>query len=147
MEILQIISGFFTPIISIISFYISFQQYITNKKKLRLDLYEKRFAVYEAVVSFLSHVMAQGTAKMAEINKFTEIINKSYFLFDSKMTDYLYKIQNKGLDLNTNKENREPDLTKEERTKLAKEWKVLVKWFNEQMDVSKEKFEKYLRYS
>jgi hypothetical protein len=39
-----------TGAIAIVTLYIAYQQYQTAKNKLRLDLFKKRYPVYEAVL-------------------------------------------------------------------------------------------------
>jgi hypothetical protein len=52
---------FATVAVAVVTLYIAFQQFWLAKEKLKLDLFEKRFAVFAAARDFLSKV-AQSAA-------------------------------------------------------------------------------------
>lgn len=58
---------------SVITAVFSYQAYLYSKEKFRLDLFEKRWEIYEHVLEFCSRVTQQGTLRMREDNQ-AEII-------------------------------------------------------------------------
>lgn len=56
-DIIQLSSSCLTPLIAIITAYIAYQQYNTNRQKLKLDLYDKRFKVFLGLQSLLIHIL------------------------------------------------------------------------------------------
>ncbi|RYX79946.1 hypothetical protein EON83_30625 [bacterium] len=79
-----------TPVITaVIVAYIAYQQFKTNKQKLRLDLYNKRFNVYDKTLAFYAALHnANASFKnedfMKVANAFTPAFNESKFLFHPK---------------------------------------------------------------
>ena len=54
MTTVQIMQALLTPLIAIIATYIAYQQWNTNKLKLKLDRYERRLRVYQKIVELVS---------------------------------------------------------------------------------------------
>ncbi len=55
-------------ILSIFLAYIAFQQMATNRNKLRLDLYTKRFEVYLSVLKFYQELIENGSSKETHLD-------------------------------------------------------------------------------
>ena len=53
-NVLIVFSGLIAPVTLVITTYIAIQQRRTNNLKVRHDLYDRRFAVYAALSSFLA---------------------------------------------------------------------------------------------
>jgi hypothetical protein len=81
---------FFLPaIMSAFLAYIAWQQMRINSKKLKLDLYNKRFEIYTDTIRFYQELISGEISKETHL-KFINSKEASYFLFsnDSK----IYKI-------------------------------------------------------
>ena len=92
MEPTQLLTSF----IALIAVYIAYQQWETNRQKLRLDLYQKRFAVYENVLAFY-HILYAGDhvtdkERFAIENNFIKSCRESQFLFCDK--DGIFQLLN-----------------------------------------------------
>ena len=57
---IEISKGLLTPAIGLVAIYIAWQQWNTNRNKLKLDLFEKRFSVFQSTRTFLSSVLRDG---------------------------------------------------------------------------------------
>ena len=142
------LSGFLTPIIGVATAIIAYQQWKTNKrnqetnaKRLKHELYEKRFAIYLAARSFLRNIVVQGNVTDAMLIEYWAGINPSRFLLNKDITDYLEKIEHKAVDLQTKlAEARES----EKQATEARERGELKKWFYAQIAVLNDKFHPYL---
>ncbi len=66
-DIIQLLSFCLTPLIAIIAVYIAYQQYNTNRQKLRLDLYDKRFKVFLGLQSLLIHILQTADVSLVKI--------------------------------------------------------------------------------
>lgn len=145
-EILKHSSELLTPIIAIITTYIAYQQHKTNKNNYKWSLYDRRYETYEALLKLISHVVLEGTAEIKEIAIYTSAVNKSYFLFQPEMNEYLFQIRDKAFELYQIKiKQNENILSKEERTETANKWANLIQWMEKQTNECKHKFEFYLR--
>jgi hypothetical protein len=66
----QVLSALLTPTIAVIVAIIAYRQWKTAQNRLKLDLFDRRFAVYDAARNLLSSVMTSGEAKNDEMLKF-----------------------------------------------------------------------------
>ena len=63
MAIALLIKDIALPIImAIFLAYIAYQQMVTNRNKLRLDLYNKRFEVYSVALEFYQELIGDGAS-------------------------------------------------------------------------------------
>ena len=61
-----------TPMIAIVTVYIAWQQWRLNKRKLNLDLYDRRLKVYEEVKQILSIIIRDANAS------YDDLLNRSF---------------------------------------------------------------------
>jgi hypothetical protein len=77
-----------TVVIAAIALYIARRQWLTSREKLRLDLYEKRFAVYENTLALYRMLISETDLtekEKADIqNNFIKSYRESQFLFSEK---------------------------------------------------------------
>jgi len=69
---IDIFAALLTPAIAILASYIAVRQWLTNKNKLKLDLFDKRYAVFEAIT-----VNMRGQTPKMDTNTFQTDRNKS----------------------------------------------------------------------
>jgi hypothetical protein len=145
--IIELLSAALTPVIALITVYIAYQQYQTNRYKLRLDMYDKRFKVFLALREFISHILENADVSNEVIFKFNIATSESVFLFDKEIPNYLQDIRQAAI--NFRKQNIRLNSSNlpvgEERNKLAQENSDLLNWLSNQFTTSEEKFAKYLR--
>ncbi|MCX5674717.1 MAG: hypothetical protein NTX87_06890, partial [Planctomycetota bacterium] len=80
-EILPTLNGLLTPVIAIIAAYIAIQQYKTGRAQYRLNLYDKRFAVFKATQSFLRDIAKNArVTDDSSAEKFWSAVDDAQFL-------------------------------------------------------------------
>jgi hypothetical protein len=150
-ECIKIFTAMLTPILGIIAVYIAWQQWRTSDLKRRHDLYERRLAIYLAVMEFLACIMRKTRATDAEMISFLQKTRESYFLFGPEIAEYLDKIYKRAVELeyhNTMLNNPASSLpVGEERTRLAHEKSEAMKWCTAQFEITREKFAEYMSLS
>lgn len=81
--------------------YIAWQQYIINSRKLRLELFEKRYTVYKQVKDFIQKsIRDKGIEEITVIQNYTEI-NEGVFLFGKEIVDFINRITLMNVELMT----------------------------------------------
>lgn len=129
----SILSALLTPAIAIAVAYIAWQQWRTARNRLRLDLFDRRFAVYQQTRDFLVRRMALGQLETSEITDFTIKIRVSKWLFNSAIADYLEnQIAKKAMDLSALNKELE-SITDDERTHNVSRQRELKNWLDEQL--------------
>jgi|WetSurMetagenome_2_1015567.scaffolds.fasta_scaffold742950_1 hypothetical protein len=146
LQIAQIINAIATPIIATSVGIIAYQQWKTNKQKLKFDLYDRRLKLYEKSMEFIGKMMIKGNQN--DVHVFNRDVSESIFLFETdEIPNYLKEFGEHGQKLtgnifmmNTEKENN-PDGP---RTNKYQEWSenyiAEVKWFEEQQRILPKKF-------
>lgn len=92
LEVFQnwsITQSLYTFIIGILTVYIAYQQYKANKYKIRMDLYERRFRVYQITRDTLHLALSSSNLKQEQYRDFEDCIAESRFIFNPEMHDYL----------------------------------------------------------
>jgi len=77
-----------TPVIAVAAVYIAYQQWMTNRRRLKLELYQRRFRLYETTRDLLV-VMYTGSADDRRQFQLLNQMNEREFLFRGKIKDYL----------------------------------------------------------
>jgi hypothetical protein len=91
-------AAFVAFVIGGIAAYIAWRQHETAKAKLKLDLFDKRFAVFEQTWKFLSETI-QSASELTLNSDFTNVIPQASFLFGPDVETYLRDISSKRTDL------------------------------------------------
>ncbi len=144
--ILSFLSGLLTPVIAVVAIIIAIRQFKIQQYKVRIDLYDRRIIIYDAIMDFMIHVRQHVDASNDQIYEFIEKTSKSKFLFKGEIKEHIDKLIKKALDLQeVNKELSNHNLPKgDERTNFAKERTRLFKSLREQYNRTDELFLKYI---
>jgi hypothetical protein len=91
-SIISVFQGLLTPTVAVIATYIAWQQYKANRYKLKLDLYQQRFRVFEALRDVLAMMYTTGVDE----KKLFELLSKTReteFLFGPDIKDYVETVR------------------------------------------------------
>jgi Flp pilus assembly protein TadB len=58
--LITVLTALLTPVIALLGILIAYQQWRTSRNKLKFDLFERRFAVYDAAVQLINFVLEAG---------------------------------------------------------------------------------------
>lgn len=143
--VIQASAAALSPIIAIIGGWIAWQQVRINRNKLKLDRFDKRFAVHEAAMTFVAAVSTKGNADTEGMNEFIAKTRGTRFLLSKEIADYLDEIyRNAGRLRNVALSMEALTLSEEARQKFSDKWLELNEWFQKQLDVIPEKFAPFL---
>ncbi len=150
-QMIEISKGLLTPIIAVIATYIAWQQWKVNKQKLKLELYDRRLAIYEEVMQILSIILRDADASFDDLLKYRTSVSEADFLFEQEIPFYIDEIYQRGIKLH--KLNKQCNESKEKNTDGFKDAEIMEKvgkeleWLTKQFDPAKEKFKQYLEIS
>ena len=97
---------------------IALQQWQVARNKLRLDLFDRRYKVFEATRLFLSVILSEATFSDAQLLEFYRGTSDTAFLFDQQVVDYLKEIAHRALDMRTHQTIWRTKQQGDERTRL-----------------------------
>ncbi len=90
-----------TAFLAAIVAWTGYQQHKLSKDKFKLDLFEKRFAVYQGVRRFLSQILQNSLPDKDTFMEFAISTQEAAFLFDPKVSNYIDSIRTKALKIET----------------------------------------------
>jgi hypothetical protein len=138
---------FATIVLASFAAWTGVQQFRLSREKFKLDLFEKRFAVFAGARTFLTHILRDGDLKTLELLwEYRAAIGEASFLFDDKVTDYLEEIYEYGLKLHTDGETMRPLAVGNERNRLASERNKSLKWLTDQLPELKIRFAPFMKF-
>lgn len=114
---------------------IAYQQYQISSQKLKLDLFEKRYAVFDSVKTIINQVVHNATINNDHINEYKINIADAKFLFNDDVNDYLQTVLKKSAALILHKSNK--DLDNEH---------LVILWFTEELDKYQNPFMPYMSF-
>jgi hypothetical protein len=131
-----------TFFIGCIAARITYNQFMVAKAKLKLDLFEKRYAIFHQTWVILSDVVIRGTREdhHGMATPFNNFLPEAAFLFGPEIYNYLDEVSTKWTELHGvegDKDNVAAGLIKDD----------LELWFfNQASKGAKEKFSKYIDF-
>lgn len=117
MFAIELLAALLTPVISVVTTIILINQYRMEKKRWRLDLFEKRYAVYRATLEFISSIMRQGKCTPESQSQFLLGTRDRGLFFKDEIETILNEVWNAGIDLETHQEIYKDLAVGDERTK------------------------------
>ena len=147
-EALQILITLLLAYVAWQNYKINDASFYINKDKLRLDLFDRRYKVFDACRNFFLSCGEKGSVVRDKFFKFTLNTSDAQFLFGKEIKSYIEEICDKSvrlMELET-KFSKE-DLGAVERKILAEEYKTLSKWLATQSDHMSKIFSKYLHFA
>jgi len=144
IEKLKPLVDFFTALIpiaiAILGSYIAIQQHKTNRMKLKNDLFEKRYAVFECINTYIRAVVTGKGVDLNQRNDFLSGTKGVEFLFDTEMKAYVTEIWERAVDLEAWSEDEKPSTNSKERAEHKK-------WFGRQLKEINSVFKDYMYLS
>lgn len=145
---LEVLSDVSQIVLGLAVAIIAYQQWVLAKNKAKFDLYEKRYEAFKALKTYLSSVLSSGKVNTQDIVDFRWKFDEHYFLYDEDIRGYISEIYKESFEiLRLQRQlfghNSLP--VGPERNKVAAEESKKLKWLIEQLEISKKKFDKYLR--
>ncbi len=137
-----------TPVIALFAVYVSASQWTTARNKLRFDLFEKRYAVYEAARNFVGSIVTSGKVKEDNMYAYLIATKAAKWVVAREVEEYLereiYKpaLELQGLeaeldgvpvgDVRTNNVRRQREI----KQHLNAQFEQIDRWFSAYLQLS-----------
>lgn len=135
-----------TALLVAIVTWTSVQQHNLAKEKFKLDMFEKRFAVYKGVQEFLTIIFQEAKFDLKQLFEFRRKTQDSTFLFGKDIAQYIDGIDKKALKMRTVAKQYEPLPVGQQRSELCEEETRLLRELIDDLPRLKEVFAPYLRF-
>jgi len=141
------VSALGTPIVAVVAAvlagYFAYRQWQTARHRLRLDLFDRRFAVYHSAREFLASIVTGGVDE-TELFKFGTTSRDAKWLLNAAVAEYLEELRHKAIDQQVRDQEREMS-SGAARNRNIQESSEFRHWLNKQYDVLDEKFTPFLK--
>lgn len=145
---LTVLSGLLTPVVALLGLYIALRQWFTSRSKLKLDLFDRRLVIYDAVRSYIAAVMASGKTSQELEFAFLSGTRGARWLFGVEIVDYIDKtLWPKICQLGCLQAELDGMERGEERTRLINAQADLKIWLSNQLKVIDDMFARYITLS
>lgn len=141
---IDLLGALTTPVIAAIGIFIAYQQRSVNKNRLKHELFDKRYEVYENIGEFISEILTSGRVREGADFEFLRDTKAVYLLFDNDIKQFTDEIYNKSVYLHSY-EAELKSLTGDERNEAIRKESEIKKWYSEQLSTMENKFIKYLK--
>ena len=143
---IDVLQALLTPMIALIAVGIGHAQWWTARNKLKLDLFDRRWAVYVATRELLTEIFTHGRASSDAEIKFREGTRGASWLLDNTVDHYLTKVLwGKVTLLNAANSMLEPTAPPQGRERAAIQKSEIMRWVTEQDVAVDALFDKFLR--
>ncbi|MFC1764063.1 hypothetical protein ACFL6U_18565 [Planctomycetota bacterium] len=139
-------TAWITVIIAAIIAYIAWQQHELAKDRFKLDLFDKRFAVYKGAQVLLTRISQKASSDIDMLFEFRKDTQDSAFLFDDSITEYLKTLDKIALELDCIISELQGELSSKDKSQKRKRKRELVKSAIEELPKLKDVFAPYLKF-
>jgi hypothetical protein len=126
--------------------WLAWQQVRIARVRLQHDLYDRRFAVFQAARKFLAEVMTHGYPLEDQIRAYVVGTSDAVFLLNDDIAAYLEEIRKRGSRLGAIREALKPLPVGDKRSALVRQEEEIFSWMMEQLPTGLVgKFKPFLR--
>lgn len=136
-----------TLIVGLFVAFIAWQQWRVAESKLRLDLFDRRYKVFEATRQFVAGIMREATFSDAQLFAFYAATSDAKFLFGEDVVDYLKQIRERSNDMRMHQQLFQPLQVGEERSRHVQIAHDQLLWIGEQLTEMSTVYSPYLSFS
>jgi hypothetical protein len=147
LKLESFISSSVTLLIGIVAGFIAYQQWKLARQKLKLDLFEKRYKVYDATRKFLSVILRDANFTDKDLFEYYASTSDSVFLFEEDLVLYLRLLSKRALNMRLYQVKFLPLPVGEERNSLVQKNHDELVWLMDQFNELAPRFSPYLGFT
>ena len=136
-----------TLIVGIGVLFFAWQQWQLARSKLRLDLFDRRYKVYDTTRKFLAEIVRNAKFEDSHLFEFYAGTSDAEFLFGSEVVDYLAQIRKRAIDMRTHQKLYDRMPVGDERSRHVQAEHDQLVWLSEQLTAMTKSFTPYLGFS
>ena len=136
-----------TLIVGCLIAFIAWQQWQVAGSKLRLDLFDRRYKVFDATRKFLAVILRDARFEDSQLFEFYAGTSDAEFLFGSDVVDYLAELRKRAIDMRTHQKVYEPLPVGPERLCHVQAEHDQLVWLGDQLTTMSKTFRPYLGFS
>jgi len=144
---LSVFQGLLTPLIALIAVYITYQQYSINRKKMKLDLFEKRMKIFNVTKQLLYRIIQEDQIDILLLKEYRNNVYDSIFLFRKEVSDFIAEINKRAIALNHSSDGlADFSVGSNELNERVRQRTEMRQWFSNEYETLEQRFLKYLDF-
>ncbi len=147
LQMTQMLTALVTAAVAVIVALITFQQWMTNRATVREKLFDRRFEVFKETQRVLTTISERLSFDQSGLHRYTDAFQRSRFLFDPQLSDYLKEIRDRALDLELASTLMNDPNEVQNRIQHVNSRHDNGVWLNKQLDTIFPQFHRYLDFS
>ena len=116
-------------------------------EQLRLDLFDRRYKIYDATKKFLAVIIREATFTDSQLFEFNAGTSDAEFLFEADLVAYLGQIRKRALHMRTAQQLFEPLPVGDERSRHVQAAHDDLSWLSDQITAMTKTFTPYLGFA
>ena len=142
---LGVLTPFLAPtgVLAVVGSLIAFQQWRTNRARLKHELFDRRYEAYLLITQFMADIVTRGKVEPGAEITFLAETKKVYFLFDRRTSNFTQEIFKKSADLYALRAMQE-NLAGDQLKENVEKQRQLIDWFSSQIKSIEGRFKKFL---
>jgi len=135
-----------TAIIAALVALITWRQWITNRARLRHELFDRRYTIYEQIASFVAGILQMGAVEAGAEREFLRQTKRAYFAFgcDEAVKQLVEEIYNQAILLQALQAKQKVLPAGDAFTRNVDKQTAALQWFNTTLSSLEQRFDKYL---
>lgn len=141
-----ILSALLTPVVAALGLFIAYRQSVIAQNKLKFDLFEKRFAVYDTARDLLRSATTSEQLTEEMLSIYRAGTREARWLCDKRVDDYLNKTlyAQSFLLLHLSDDLNRLELSDPKRPSTLRQLADAQSWFHQQQEILDDLFAQYL---
>jgi hypothetical protein len=136
-----------TVLIAGIVAWTGFQQHRLAREKFKLDMFDRRFAVYKGTQKFLTTILVKGGMELEQLFEFRRDTQDATFLFGPEIPAYLERLDEQAIEMRSLALKFQPLPSGSERNELVEKETKLLTGRVDELPRLKHVFAPYLRFA
>jgi hypothetical protein len=132
---IDITAALLTPVIAILGIVIATFQWRLNKARFRHEMFEKRYAIFEATQLFMSQIVSEAKYTNDQRIEFLRKTKVAFAVYNKDILDYLDKVHRKALELNLHQQKGQHEEEAEVCSWFGEQIQNIDKVFKDQLKV------------
>lgn len=142
-----VISPFVTLFVGLAAAFIGFQQWRLAQRKLKYDLFDRRYKVYDATRKFLVSVLREAEAKDEFVREFIIGTSDAEFLYPKDLVEYLDSLREHAFLMRKHQRARDNLPVSDVRNKYIDLEHDELNWLESELTTLRQKFHPFLGFS
>ena len=138
------LTALLTPTVAVLGSYIAYKQWRLGQDKLRLDLFDRRFRLYDATKTLLFDIATLAKVDDAQVLQHASLVGESKWLFGPEVTNRVEQLYAPARELQNLAYELARTTAAEELLALYAKRSELTTWFMQQYASLDQAFAPYL---